>query len=319
MANSSNPYAPDETAAQIFNDETWLQGELLSCVAYGVELTLFVMCFGIVARQINRSNYKRQLAILSFVTVIFGLGTTFMVAQAVFTQIAFVRNRNFPGGPGAFEVAKFSVSPNEISIACFVVGNWLMDIFLVHSPLQPRFFLILNRLYPCYQVWRYTVIYRACATAWRVVLIMIPCLMLCASICACSGLFLGDILTGDTVLGIMALVQTSRALPFRDVDIMLSYYVMSVSLNIIVTLLIVGRLFYYRHWMFQTLGRSNTSACYANISAMLIESASLYSVFAILFLVPFGMGNALGNVFLQTVSQVQVRARGLCCRCACSL
>lgn len=113
MANSSNPYAPDETGKQIFNDETWLQGELLSCVAYGVEVTLFVMCFSILVRQINRSNYKGQLALLSFISVIFSLGTTFMVAQAVFTQIAFVRDRNFPGGPGTFEEAMFSITQRD--------------------------------------------------------------------------------------------------------------------------------------------------------------------------------------------------------------
>lgn len=102
------------------------------------------------------------------------------------------------------------------------------------------------------------------------------------------------------------LVTTSTSSPFAQVQITLAYYVMSLALNVIVTLLIVGRLLHFRRRIVRALGPDHVST-YANIVSILVESASLYSVFALLFLVPFGLGNNLGNVFLQTVSQVQVR------------
>lgn len=129
--NSSNPWAPNEDSALIYAEATWLQGELLSNIAYGIELTLFTMCFWILARETNRGNYKRQLFMLTFISLIFILGTVFMGGQAKFTQDAFIEDRNFPGGPSAFEQTMFSITANEISVSAFVVGNWLMDALLV--------------------------------------------------------------------------------------------------------------------------------------------------------------------------------------------
>lgn len=265
--NSSNSWAPNEDATVIYAEATWLQGELLSNIAYGIELTLFTMCFWILARETNRGNYKRQLFMLTFISLIFILGTVFMGGQAKFTQDAFIEDRNFPGGPSAFEQTMFSITANEISVSAFVVGNWLMDALLV---------------------WRCTVIYKDVGRLWVSVLLLLPSLMLCTSI----------------ALGITLLVQTADSSPFADVNITLAYYVMSLSLNVIVTFLIVGRLLIHRRQIAQALGPSHASS-YTNIAAILIESASLYTLFAIMFLVPFGLSSSLANVFLQTVSQVQ--------------
>lgn len=81
---------------------------------------------------------------------------------------------------------------------------------------------------------------------------------------------------------------------------------MSIALNVIATILIVLRLLVYRWRVARVMGPDHTSE-FADMTALLIESAVMYSSFAILFIVPFGIGNSLGNVFLQTVSQVQVR------------
>ena len=80
---------------------------------------------------------------------------------------------------------------------------------------------------------------------------------------------------------------------------------MTIALNVIATILIVSRLLVYRWRVTRVMGPGHTSE-YANMTAILIESAIMYSSFAILFIVPFGLGSPLGNVFLQTVSQVQV-------------
>ncbi|EED80166.1 predicted protein, partial [Postia placenta Mad-698-R] len=75
----------------------------------------------------------------------------------------------------------------------------------------------------------------------------------------------------------------------------LAYFVMTLSLNIIVTLLIVGRLLFYRQRIMHALGAEDVSH-YANVAGILIESASLYSAFAILFLVPFGLNYPLAQI-----------------------
>ncbi|CCM05255.1 uncharacterized protein FIBRA_07465 [Fibroporia radiculosa] len=266
MSNSS--WAPNETASVIFAEETWLQGALLSNIAYGMQLTLFVMCFVTLVRKMDRHNFRRQLFLLSFICVIFTIGTLFMGSQAKFTQQAFIEYRNYPGGPSVYEEAEFANPVDEIANVCFVVGNWLLDAFLV---------------------WRFMVIFRDFGQGWLAALTFFPVLMLLASV----------------ALGLALLIDMTGSSPFAFVNITLAYYVMSLSLNVIVTLLIVGRLLIYRRRMARVFGTKESSD-YLNISAILIESASLYSIFAVLFIVPFGLGNSLANVFLDSVSQVQI-------------
>lgn len=129
----SYPWAPDETPTQIFIEESWLQGTLLSNIAYGVELTLFGMCFDLLIRQMNSTNRKRQYCLLTFITSIFMLGTIFKGANARFTQLESIEDRNYPGGPGAYGQAMFMTPDGMATSIAFVVGNWIMDGFLARS------------------------------------------------------------------------------------------------------------------------------------------------------------------------------------------
>ncbi|KZT08005.1 uncharacterized protein LAESUDRAFT_677219 [Laetiporus sulphureus 93-53] len=259
-----NPYAPHETPAQIYAEETWLQGALLSNIVYGVELALFVICFGLLARKTTRSNYKSNVPLLVFITVIFMLGSFFMGAGAKFTQLAFIENRNYPGGPAAYEQAMFWIPVDELGNVSFVIGNWLMDLLLV---------------------WRCMVIYKGSG-------VLIWSVMSCA-----FAIFLASF-----ALGIVFLVQTSSSSPFSEVNFTLAYFAMTLSLNVIVTLFIVARLLVLRRRMAAIFGPDSH---YTNLASILVESATLFSAFFILFLVPFALNNALSQVFLQTLGQVQ--------------
>lgn len=135
MYNSS--WAPtNETSYQIFTEDTWLQGALLSNIAYGVELALFAMCFHLLVKQMNHRNKTRQICLLSFISILFVLGTTFVGGNMKFAQQAFVEYRNFPGGPAAFVQAMFTDPVDELANISWVVGNWLMDTFLVSGVVQ---------------------------------------------------------------------------------------------------------------------------------------------------------------------------------------
>lgn len=137
MYNSS--WAPtNETSYQLFTEETWLQGALLSNIAYGVELALFTMCFHLLVKQMNYRNKTRQICLLLFISVLFVLGTIFVGGSMKFAQQAFVEYRNFPGGPAAFEQVMFSDPVDELANISWVVGNWLMDTFLVSNIVQNR-------------------------------------------------------------------------------------------------------------------------------------------------------------------------------------
>jgi hypothetical protein len=85
----------------------------------------------------------------------------------------------------------------------------------------------------------------------------------------------------------------------------ISYWSLSISLNTILTLAIVSRLFYVRRRVRGALG-DHHSDTYTSIAAMLIESASLYSIWGLVFLVCYARNTPFQNLLLPALGQVQV-------------
>ena len=81
---------------------------------------------------------------------------------------------------------------------------------------------------------------------------------------------------------------------------------LSLSLNVIVTILIAGRLVFYRRRLRKVLG-SNHGRVYMTILAITVESAALYAIFELIVLVTFLTNSATENVFFPMLGNVQVR------------
>lgn len=88
------------------------------------------------------------------------------------------------------------------------------------------------------------------------------------------------------------------------VNFAIPYWSISASLNILVTLLIVGRLFYIRQRTRAVLSTSH-SRTYTSIAAMLVESAALYSATALLFIITYARNSNVQNIVLPLLGQVQ--------------
>ena len=69
MSNSS--WAPDEDAATIYAEDTWLLGELLMCLAYGSIATLSIQSFAMLVGGWKRSKLWRDGPLIVFVVLIF--------------------------------------------------------------------------------------------------------------------------------------------------------------------------------------------------------------------------------------------------------
>ncbi|KAI0259602.1 hypothetical protein BC834DRAFT_962042 [Gloeopeniophorella convolvens] len=262
-------YRPDETPFQIFTERAWLQGAILGAVAYGSAFTLFAICLNILVKQTNRTNIKIKGAFIAYITILFILGTIFMAASAEFTQLAFIDNRNYPGGPAAYENAMFSIPVDMAGNVAFVLTTWFADALLV---------------------WRCMVIYKGCQfPLWAIM--AFPCLVYTASI----------------VMGVLWLKQLSTTSPYGTIGVNWTIPCLSISLalNILVSIAIVIRLLVYRRRISSAMGRHHGSQ-YTSIAAMVIESASIYSAFSIFFLVPFGMNSPVSEIVLQSLSEIQI-------------
>jgi len=71
---------------------------------------------------------------------------------------------------------------------------------------------------------------------------------------------------------------------------------LTISLNVIVTLLIIGKLLLARR---RVLGANRNSKVYTSISSMLIESAMLNCCTYIAFVIPYARGFAVAGVFQE--------------------
>ena len=133
--SGNSSWVPDETSQTLFSERCWLQGVVVSAIAYGVTVSLYFLSFHLLTRKKNRVEFKQRLPLLIFITISFLLGTLFMIALAAFTQEAFIDDRNYPGGPNAYENNEFSIPIDNSGNVAFVLSNWLSD-FLVVSQHQ---------------------------------------------------------------------------------------------------------------------------------------------------------------------------------------
>ncbi|KAK7472489.1 hypothetical protein VKT23_000604 [Stygiomarasmius scandens] len=79
------------------------------------------------------------------------------------------------------------------------------------------------------------------------------------------------------------------------------------GLNVILTIFIVGRLLYARYRIKSSLG-SRYGQNYLSVASMLVESAALYSIWALVFLITYARGSAAQNILLPPLGQIQAIA-----------
>ena len=85
----------------------------------------------------------------------------------------------------------------------------------------------------------------------------------------------------------------------------LPYWALSMSLNILVTTMIVVRLWMARQSIKSVVDREQLST-YTGVSAMLVESALPYAVISLILIILYGRGNTAEILFIPLLPHVQV-------------
>lgn len=147
--NSS--YAPAEPAAALWAERSALAGSELMCVAYGMEhymykwifiahnelslgavVILFFQCTDALTRRPSRSN--RQWITFGFLCATFVFASGAVGFQLRWSEMTFIDDRAYPGGPLAFDTRFFNTWIPMAGNSCPIIVNWLTDALLV-SPL----------------------------------------------------------------------------------------------------------------------------------------------------------------------------------------
>ena len=99
-----------------------------------------------------------------------------------------------------------------------------------------------------------------------------------------------------------------------------SYFSISLSLNVLLTLMIVARLILHRRNFRKALGTSDgSSGLYTAIIVMLVESYALYAVAYLLYIVFWAIGSQALATLSKVVGAVQVRSVSTFPRCTATL
>ncbi|EJD50827.1 hypothetical protein AURDEDRAFT_159970 [Auricularia subglabra TFB-10046 SS5] len=251
-------WRPVESALDLWNERSFLAGILIGAVAYGVHATLFFTTLNLLFKR-PRATWA-DYSWITYVIVLFLISSIANWGQ--FTQMIWIDNRNYPGGPSAYLVEQQTEFAAKLVVGGYMVNGWLQDGLIVY---------------------RFWVIFRNYAA------IIIPFL-----------LFLGTVATSTWL---MVIIDGTSYFEGTGAALLIAYYALSVALNVLATVAISIRLWIARRRM-RTIS-SGIASSYISISAILIESAFLYTVCGIAFLVPFGLADPSQNIILPTLAQVE--------------
>ncbi|KAK7045123.1 hypothetical protein R3P38DRAFT_2508878 [Favolaschia claudopus] len=259
-------FAPaNETGAQLWNERSILAGLFLGAIGYGVHLTLFLQCVNALR---NGKTAVRNRELLGFICILFVLGNIGNATNILFGQKTFIDNRDYPGGPNAYFIEQSTDWSAVVCNSVYIVNTWLQDGLLLY-----RFWTIWSRNY-------YIAIVPALAFLTSMVL---------------SAILIAELSQpGNTI---WTKISINLAIP---------YWSISISMTIILTTLIAGRLLHMRYRLNRVLGaRTSSSMPYTTITAMLVESAAIYSINGLIFLISYAVNSPVQNLALPLLGQMQ--------------
>lgn len=92
----------------------------------------------------------------------------------------------------------------------------------------------------------------------------------------------------------------------KAINFGIPYYAITISLNILITILICTRLIRLSRAVDKVLGYENSKP-YTAVVAILVESAAPYSIVGLMFLIPYARGSQLAISFGQVWAKFAVR------------
>lgn len=276
----------------------------LGCVLLGLDIAIY--CATIRNLYYSKSLSTRSgmlIGILSTSSLI--LLCINVATNAIFGEQAWITFRDtLPGGPPAWIVGNFDVWYQTLSTTCVAALIFSSDAFLVRTHLfsikhswhnSPRFIASISFVDP------------VCFSSYS--------LSLCGlrvSVCSIFS-FTNSISSKNNISTALAILEIyvsavpggyffSRA----SINFGLPYYTISIALNVILTCGIVGRVVYFSRLLRPTLSSASLQV-YTGVTAILIESAALYTVVGFMTIIPYGLNAPTSVAFGQVWTKFAVR------------
>ncbi|KAI0362156.1 hypothetical protein OH77DRAFT_25099 [Trametes cingulata] len=254
-------YATAEPHALLWFEQSINAAVYIGAVSYGIHIAVFSITMYFLFRP--RQHHWPAAA---FVAALFAMGTINIVCNINFNELAWIDDRNYPGGPLSFMQEQQALPVDTVGNSAAIVASFLADGFL---------------LYRCYLLWSH-----------MPSLLVIPVLAYIASI----------VLSVFTVVA--AARPTSSLWAATTLKVALPYWALTMSLNATLSVLLISRLAWLRGKVDAALGADHARV-YTSVLAITIESALLYGIVSFIFVVLYGLQNTAENLFIPLLVQVE--------------
>jgi hypothetical protein len=270
---SDNPNAPKIPYDLYFGEKARFAGLLVGSILYGTLIVLFFKCMTALFNPLYRRGEGIKWGYISFTVLMFSLVTVNTAMNLHVQSISYIDNREFPGVEGKLPYGPFGYQAFIYSEAIRLTPN---AVFSLNNWLADG--LLLYRCYIFYS-----------KNLW---VIAFPCLIYLTSV----------------VMGILRVYHMANP-GFSNTAFGLSHISISVSLNVLLTLMIVIQLLLCgRSTRIATGSPGGISGLYKAVATMLIESSALFTLSSLLVIGPFVAKNYAVEIFKPILTQTQVIA-----------
>ncbi|KAK7468587.1 hypothetical protein VKT23_003091 [Stygiomarasmius scandens] len=209
---------------------------------------------------LHERRASRSRFYLGYSSTLLALWIIALSCNAVFGQYIWIDFRD-PDGPAAFLVENISAWYNTLGTTAGVAMNFMADAML---------------LYRCRMIWGH----------WGWIVVAFPIMM-----------FLGAF--SMAILLIFESAQPgANFFQGHAVDFGVPYAALTISMNIIVTILICIRLLSFRNQVLQVLGHEHAKM-YSSVMSVMIESALPFTVFGIAYVISYARHSPTSIAFVQ--------------------
>lgn len=272
---SSNPNAPNITSFEYLAEKSNFAGIIISAILYGIDVVLFFLCMMALIGPIDRPRGGVRWGLVVHTVAMFLCATIYTAATLDTQSISYVDDRGFPGVDGW--------PPGSLGYQFFVYSEPITVV--------PSVMFALNQLladglllYRCYVIYSMNL--------W---VVAFPCLMYIASL-------------GFSVTA--AYYQVSDQYT-KSINFGIPYFSVSLSLNILLTIMIVLRLVLRGRSVREVMGpiqNIRPNKFYKAIITIVVESCALYSISSVLNIGPWCTNNPVQFAFFPILVQSQVIA-----------
>jgi len=234
-------------------------GNAFNGILYGVQLVLYYLTMQIYLKRSGQPQ-SHPMFYMIFSTVQLFLVTVFVATQGVIGEEMWIVHSDYPGGPAAYFAAHVSDWYQSFGSVASTLRQLMSDGLLIHR---------------CFTVWG--------GSYW---ITLIPALLW-----FCTLIF-------GTFQNVVSFMPGGNFFAGRDSSVGLVYFSTTISLNIVTTALICGRIFYHGKSLERQFG-PNFSKTYFDVASIVIESALPYTLIGIAFLISYGMRSGISIFFLS--------------------